>query len=514
MYRQSHPAFEDLSWPPFDKEAFNRRLLGVTVLSEPMLPKGWSNWVYDTARAQSTPPDFVASNLLATAAGAIGNTRTVAVKASWTEPSVFWFANVQLSALGKTPAQMPFTKALAEAARNARQQWKRELAQARQDYERSATEAKAAGQPAPKFEPPPRPRLVVIDTTSQQLCRLMDNNPHGLIGRYSELGIWYGSFDRYSGNGVDRAFFLLCYDALPYIFDRVGSEKDKNKGGEHAELDFTAFSVMGDITPDKLKLIIDSADDGFVPRFIFIWPEPLPVTRMSLEPDENFLIRQRQLVAMIERLHALLFEMDDRRDPRPKGVRLSKEALALFIDTKFKIDTEVERLKGLHRGWLGKSAGRLLRLALVFEYLAWAAETPETDMLGDRQEITPEPKEVGLESLERALTYLRYLTGMFRRVIAGVEPTGTDDDADIVLKLILRKGLKAFSIHDLYKGEDGFRWLRGEVRDRDRRDRDRRDNVINLLISYGILQVFSAPSPRGLIDKLAVHPHLAEILAA
>ena len=76
------------------------------------------------------------------------------------------------------------------------------------------------------------------------------------------------------------------------------------------------------------------------------------------------------------------------------------------------------------------------------------------------------------------------------------------------MKLILKKGLKTFSLYDLHR-EPGFRWLRGEVRNRDATDKERRDNVINLLISVKILQTFWTASGRGPIEKLAVRPGLA-----
>lgn len=61
-------------WPLFDKAAFDHPLLAVSELTEPMLPSGWAEWVFETARVNNTPRDYVALSLIVTAAGTIGNT--------------------------------------------------------------------------------------------------------------------------------------------------------------------------------------------------------------------------------------------------------------------------------------------------------------------------------------------------------------------------------------------------------------------------------------------------------
>ena len=400
------PAFDSLQWDPLDKTVLSRRLLGVPELTADALPAGWYNWIIETGQSQSVPPDFIASNLLATAAGSIGNARSVGPKAAFTQPCVLWFANVSPPSVGKTPAQSPFARAFAAVELHNKHVWETEVKRARA----------AHGDLKEKFEAPPPPRLVTVDITTEQVPRLLAVNPRGLIGRYAELRLWLGAFGRYNDRySSGRTFYLMCYDAATYIRDRVGDGKDKSKGGEHVTVPHAALSIFGDITPDKLKPIIDGDDDGLVSRIIYIWPEPLPVMPMELETDDNFLNRHDQLVAMINLFHRLPFP-----DNEPKCLPLSKRALDLFVETKFKIDTQVRKLNGLYQGWLGKGDGRLLRLALVYEYLAWAARSPLGDFLGDPVKTFPEPKEVSVELLERATAYLRYATSMFERTAGGV----------------------------------------------------------------------------------------------
>jgi len=59
--------------------------------------------------------------------------------------------------------------------------------------------------------------------------------------------------------------------------------------------------------------------------------------------------------------------------------------------------------------WLGKQAGRILRLALVFELMTWSLEP-----------TAAEPAEVDADAIERAIRYAKYLEAMFRRVMVSL----------------------------------------------------------------------------------------------
>ena len=72
---------------------------------------------------------------------------------------------------------------------------------------------------------------------------------------------------------------------------------------------------------------------------------------------------------------------------------------------------------GFAAGWDGKNPGRLLRLALVFELLAWAVR-------GDA-----EPATVSADAVARAGAYLDYAGDMLHRVTAGLARTESEADA-------------------------------------------------------------------------------------
>ena len=51
---------------------------------------------------------------------------------------------------------------------------------------------------------PPRPRVITMDSSIDELQRLLADNPRGLLHVRDELAGWLGSFDRYGGSGADR----------------------------------------------------------------------------------------------------------------------------------------------------------------------------------------------------------------------------------------------------------------------------------------------------------------------
>jgi hypothetical protein len=151
--------------------------------------------------------------------------------------------------------------------------------------------------------------------------------------------------------------------------------------------------------------------------------------------------------------------------------------------------------------WLGKASGRILRLALVYELLGWAIGS--VDLLGAEQ-LPPEPTEVGVDAMGRAIEYTRYQRVMFRRVMTGGEPSKVNDDGALLMEYLKENGVKTFAQVSDIGQVSGFRYFRGYSKN----DRERRDNVLNLLTDYGVIRPTQLESKRGTVLKYAVNPAL------
>ena len=357
---------------------------------------------------------------------------------------------------------------LAEAASAQAEQWCAEV--------RAETKT---GQPAPDRptgadapEEPPRPRLVAMDATTEELQHLLAEQPRGLLYVRDELSGWFGNHDRYGGNGGDRAFFLEAWDGGSYIVDRV---KHRSKP---LRISRAALGILGGMQPDRLREALAGADDGLAARFAYIWPEPPPISKLANEPDETMRDRRWRLVEAARRLYGLKMSVDAAGAPAPGLLRLDRNARALFDELRQEAMQRARSSRGLAGGWHGKTPGRALRFALVFELLMWSASDGS------------EPLVIGGGAMARAGCYLDYLAGMFDRVTAGLAISREEADAEAIARHVISTRPTALNERELYQ-LPGWAWLR---------DNERRSHALRLLADAGWIRRLGAAGrgrPRG-----------------
>jgi hypothetical protein len=155
----------------------------------------------------------------------------------------------------------------AELARVADEMWRDEVSKAAKvrnttnaDETRETT---LPDRPAAAVAPskPPRPRVLTMDASTEELQRLLADNPRGLLHMRDELAGWFGGFDRYGGKGADRGFYLECWNGGAYANDRVKNH-DKPVRIKHA-----ALAIVGGMVPDRLRAALADTDDGLPARF-------------------------------------------------------------------------------------------------------------------------------------------------------------------------------------------------------------------------------------------------------
>ena len=166
-----------------------------------------------TARAMPTAPDFLFTTLLPAAAIRIGSAAQVVIKpsAKYTQPMVFWTADVSGSGTLKTPAQRIILDPLIALEKEAHALYQVEL----ENYERS----KAAGTPIPK---PIRQRYLTKDSTLETLQRIHAENPRGILYYRDELAGSIKVRNQYRGGyGADEEAELDQWNGAAVIVDRA-----------------------------------------------------------------------------------------------------------------------------------------------------------------------------------------------------------------------------------------------------------------------------------------------------
>ncbi|MEO0829666.1 MAG: DUF3987 domain-containing protein [Pseudomonadota bacterium] len=404
--------------PPPAKPAFPLDVLGP-----------WQDWVGTAAGASSAAPDYVAFGLLTSAAALIGNSRVVLPdpeRTDWAEPVALWAAIVGPPSSGKTPALIPFEREIDRLEKETRRAYADELAdhktacdiaeQAEKAWlERVKKALKAEEEPPEKpsnAEPPDPvrvPRVVVRDATIEEMARLLNGSPKGLLQLRDELAGWFNSMERYS-SASNRPHWLEMYNGKRIVVDRV-------KHDEPIEVESALVSILGGIQPDKLSEMVDaSVDDGLFARFIYCAPE-VPRLERATAPADTLRLR-----AAFARLHQLqLADIDG--ELKPVKVMFSSEAAELFFSFRKQVRKMAGEASGILAGWIGKADGLVARMAGVLAFLDWAAS----------REACP-PETIDAETVLRAIRLWQdYLEPMARHVL---QPRGSivDRAADAILK--------------------------------------------------------------------------------
>lgn len=149
---------------------------------------------------------------------------------------------------------------------------------------------------------------------------------------------------------------------------------------------------------------------------------------------------------------------------------------AAYEEIRSDIVGDIQSTGGLRAHWHGKNGARALRLALVIEFLAWAARRGG-----------PQPTAVTGKSMRCAQAYLDYAGKMLNRVVAGLAIGELDRDAARIARFVLEQRAKSINERDLYRTA-GFR---------DMRDPGRRAAALRGLERAGFVKRVVVPAAEG-----------------
>jgi hypothetical protein len=356
------------------------------------LPEPIRTYIRRGAAAIGVDPSYLATALLATLAGTIGNSRLILLKRGWTEPAVLWCVLVGDSGTLKSPAIDAATKhvrqrqAMAiEAHRQAMEQYERDLDQYKADLDSWRHYGKKKGDPPP--ETPVNPvceRIFCSDVTVEGLAVLLADNWRGLLLVRDELAGWVGSFDQYKSGGrggSDTAHWLTIYGARDLLVDRKGTER------RTIYVRRAAVSIVGGIQPGTLVRVFGQRhfEDGLAARLLLAMPPRQPKQWTEAEIDEA--LDQR-----IGRLFDRLYEIEPARDandqPEPVVVGMSAAGKAAWIEFYNAHAQRQADATGEQAAALSKIEGAAARLALVLHCVREAAGDRTVSSSLDDQDVS------------------------------------------------------------------------------------------------------------------------------
>jgi Protein of unknown function (DUF3987)/RepB DNA-primase from phage plasmid len=314
----------------------------------PPLPKGLlppliEEFAFTESENMGCDPAGLAMAALTTSAAATPDYIKLQVKEnsdSWLESARIWAMVVGNVSTKKTPilnrAVMPLYIIEAEAHR--------EFVKAMQRYEALSKEDQQ------QTEKPVQRRMQIDDATIESAQQIFCDNPNGLLCIQDELSGWFGSMDRYTGNGAkDRAFWLRAYNGGPYSVDRVsrGSFRIPN----------LSACVLGGIQPDKIReFAADGVDDGLLQRACPIILSASTNDRDKVEDEVN-----REYTAIVARL-TQINEPDQYLYFSPPAQLIQRE-MSIKITS---LEQSYEMINKKLAAHIGKYRGIFARLCLIF----------------------------------------------------------------------------------------------------------------------------------------------------
>lgn len=388
-------------WPPLALAAAP----SVDSFPVEVLPEAAAALVSEGASAIGCPPDFLAVPVLTVAAGVIGRSASLLVKPGYFAPASLYAACVGPPSDGKTPG----LKAVAAAVRRIDHALHERH---RADHERWEEEAKRPGPDGKKADPgkPPRPRRIVVDdATLETVPLILTDNPRGLVMVRDELSALFLGLNQYKagGKGSDRPTLLKIWSNDDIIRDRVS-----NSDGVPVRCSNPCLSIVGGLPPDMLGSLADPKGraDGFIDRFLFTYPDSLPVASWSERGIPEAVADE--WAALVARLWQRPMAMRDDRMV-PHVARFTVEGRAAW-QARFDAHAEEMNSTGFDpalRGPWGKFRDYAGRFALILAFLDYAADPTANP------EAIPN---VDARSVANAWRLVAYFKSHARRVHAAV----------------------------------------------------------------------------------------------
>jgi hypothetical protein len=412
-----------------------------------IMPPVIAQFVTEGSATLGCDPAFVALPLLSMMAAAIGNSRRIRLKPSWSEPSVLWTMIVADSGTQKTPA---FDLAL-ETVRKRQDQLMKEFAQAQSEYLDAQEQYEYDLKAWRKKEGPDRgdqpkapaplvlQRLWCSDTSIPALVVLLREAPRGLLLAQEESKGWLSSFSQgKKGQGGDVSHWLEMHGAGRLLVDR--------KPGVQTTIDVprAAVSLTGGIQPAILRRCLTPQlfETGLVARLLVAMPPRQPKRWNDVDPAPT---TSQKLADVHAKLLQLQPASDSLGDPYPADLTLTAEAKAVWIEY---FNRHAQEQTGFGEGDLNaawsKLEGYAARLALVMHCIRQVS--------GE----SVDPMVVDVDSMTAGIKLAEWFGHETERVYAALRETTEEQQRRELAELIQGLGGRA-SVRDLCQRRRKYR---------------------------------------------------------
>ena len=478
---------------------------------ERLLPKSIRRYILDTAYSlDNTAPDFLAVSIISMMAALIGSNVEIKPKRKddWSVPCIIWTMIVGKASEKKSPAinkikanvddiintqlkpktekQVIAYESKSRIYNNKRSSLEKSLDKAYEDDNiEKAIELQDKIEQLKKPTKPILREVYVNDSTIEALKMSLESNPIGILMLCDELSGLIATFNQPS-RSHERSVYLEGFNGAR------GNHKVSRVTRDDVELELMFISIFGGIQPDMLQPLISKAltgeqNDGFLERFLQMSVYPLSseskVTDHLVESSDKSKIKH--ILSVLASLNCPYEPLELKFDymAQKKWDKWANEAL----DDQKRAPKELE-------SFCAKRTAHCAKLALVFHLLE------EADKTGPTEGFTPSLI-VGVESINRAMVWMRYLKTHAERIMLSGKTQGVSNSSAKTLISRLEKLYPEFTKHEL--SQKGWKNLTTA---------EQRTNALEKLENLGYIQRKKVPcSTNNNVSKLSsiylVHPN-------
>jgi hypothetical protein len=219
-----------------------------------IFPKSIQNLIINAEETVGYNPEYLSAGILSACATAIGSSIRLH-NGSYDNPPILWLNIIGRSGDGKTHPLKFAKQPIEEMDKKSFNKFKTEM----QKYSNSEDK---------NGEKPLYIKTIFSDFTPEKLSEILQHNKKGVLIFRDELLGWIKSFDKYKKGG-DQQMYLEFFNGDAISVDRVSKEPIRVENPN--------VNILGGMQPDVLKIMAanNREDDGFLARFLFVYPEDL-----------------------------------------------------------------------------------------------------------------------------------------------------------------------------------------------------------------------------------------------
>lgn len=286
-----------------------------------VFPENVRNYINEVAESVSCSRDFVSLGVLATLSAAIGDTRRISIKESWSQSAALYCAIVGYPGTKKSPALKFATKPLRKRAAKMHEDYQ----QLKASYEEQLAHSDKDDPPQPPLEY----QNYIDDVTIEKVADILETNRRGVCLLKDELSSWLSSMDQYKGGkGGERSKWLSIFDNEAFRVDRKTSESQY--------VPSPYVTIIGSIQPERIALFEEEMGDGLIDRFLTVFPMPVQEAWTDQEVTKE---SEEKYEAIVNDLYKLDFGFYEKREI-PHNVSITPEAKKILVETYNQLVTE------------------------------------------------------------------------------------------------------------------------------------------------------------------------------